>query len=94
MRIGLPLVFSLVAASAAPRPTETGDQIGTVSMLPDRSLVMQLRSVECNGMIAENLVRVLPDQRDYQIILDQIGGLRPSETKPILAGPVQPCPSK
>lgn len=75
-------------------PTQTGDTIGIVTMLSDRSLHMRLRSVECNGTIAEGQMTVSPDRSDYQAILDHVGELKPGETKPVPAWPTEPCPSK
>jgi hypothetical protein len=79
---------------AAERPTQTGDPIGVITMLADRSLQMKLRSVQCDGTIAEGEMTVLPDQNNYQSLIDHVGGLSPSETKVVLAWPDEPCPSK
>ena len=94
-------VLCLSVSSALPaeapaqqeKPTQTGDPIGTVTMLEDRSLVVQLRSVECDGKIAEAMFKILPGQWNYQPTLDRVGGLKPKETKPWLAGTTPPCPS-
>jgi hypothetical protein len=80
-------------AIAAEKPTQTGDPIGTVAMLPDGSLQMHLRSVQCNGMIAEGEPKILPKAENYQSIIDHVGGLKPMETKTVLAWPEAPCPS-
>ena len=100
--LGLAAVLVLAGSSAIAadrvtppaKPTQTGDQIGTVTMLADRSLVMRLRSVECDGKIAESQMTIRQEQRNYQSTIDLVGGLKPSETKPILAGPLEPCPAR
>jgi hypothetical protein len=79
---------------AAENPTQTGDQIGTVTMLSDQSLRVRLRSVECDGTILEGEMTIPPDRSDYQSTLDHVGDLKPTETKPVKAWPTKPCPSK
>jgi hypothetical protein len=89
------LALGLIAAApleSAERPTQTGDPIGTVTMQPDGSLVMQLRSVQCDGVTAETRMTVAATEPLYKTVLMHVGGLKPSETKVVLAWPTEPCP--
>jgi hypothetical protein len=82
------------AVASYPTPTKTGDPIGSVTMNADGSLVMDLSSVQCDGMIAEGRINVRPADSNYQEILNHVGGLKPSETKVVLAWPTPACASK
>jgi hypothetical protein len=98
MRLSATLAVITLSGSqliaAAENATQTGDQIGTVTMRSDRSLHMRLRSVECDGTILEGEMTIPPDRSDYQSILDHVGDLKPTETKPVKAWPTKPCSSK
>lgn len=83
-----------ISVSGAEKPTETGDVIGAVAMQGDGTLLMSLRSVECNGAIAEGQARILQNQKNYQSTLDRVGGLKIGETKPLRAEPLPPCPTR
>src|ERR1700722_18125125 len=90
------LAVSLVAATPAlslEKPTQTGDPIGTVTMLPGGAIKMHLRSVQCDGTIAEGAPTILPSDKNYRDIIAHVGGLKPLETKTMPAWPVPPCPS-
>ena len=82
----------LLAATIVEPATKTGDIIGIATMLPNRAIEMQLRSVQCDGTIAESVTTVRPEDRDYSDIVAHIGGLSPSEKKPIPAWPTEACP--
>jgi len=75
-------------------PTRTGDIIGYAEMHEDRSIDLHLRSVECDGTIAEGLVTVKPTDPTYGNTLKHLGGLKPGETKPVPAWPTKPCPAE
>jgi len=90
MRLAIVLAIVAIAGSGEP-PTKTGDIIGSVTMRPDRSLHMILRSVQCDGRVAEGTFDIQPDQKDYQSTIDHVGGLRPNETKPVPAWPTPEC---
>ena len=90
MRLAVVLAIVALAGSGEP-PTKTGDIIGSVTMRPDRSLHMMLRSVQCNGMIAEGVFDIKPDEKDYQSTIDHVAGLQPNETKPVAAWPTPNC---
>jgi hypothetical protein len=87
--------FALTAAGALADepPTRTGDVIGTVFMRPDLSLSIRLRSVQCDGTLAEGILDLKPGEPNYQVVIDHVGGLQPNETKPVPAWPTHPCPS-
>jgi hypothetical protein len=87
------LAFAVVGALAEEPPTRTGDEIGTVSMRPDLSLSIRLRSVQCDGTLAEGILDIKPGEPNYQVVIDHVGGLQPNETKPVPAWPTRPCPS-
>jgi hypothetical protein len=91
MTLAIVLATAAVVGSGEP-PTKTGDIIGSVTMRPDRSLHLMLRSVQCDGRIAEGAFDIQPAQKDYQSTLDHVGGLQPNEIKPVRAWPTPPCP--
>ena len=97
-RLGAHLVMvSLLLAApvlAAAEPTQPGDPIGSVKMLADGTLSLHLRSVQCDGQVAESQTMVRRDQPNYQAILDHVGGLGPSEEKTVRAWPVAPCSAR
>jgi hypothetical protein len=88
------LGFAVAGALADEPPTRTGDIIGTVFMRPDLSLSIRLRSVQCDGMLAEGILDLKPGEPNYQVVIDHVGGLQPNETKPVPAWPTRPCPSE
>jgi hypothetical protein len=96
MRLAAALVALSLSGSqvTAAEPTQTGDDIGVVTMMSDRSLHLRMRSVECNGTVAEGQWTVMPDKPGYQVMLDHVGGLNPTETKSVKAWPTVPCPPK
>jgi hypothetical protein len=85
--------FAVAVAVADEAPTRTGDIIGSVVMRPDRSLSMRLRSVQCDGTLAEGILDIKPAEGNYQVVIDHVGGLQPNETKPAPAWPTSPCAS-
>jgi hypothetical protein len=87
------LTSSVAGALAEEQPTRTGDVIGTVLMRPDLSLSIRLRSVQCDGTLAEGNLDIKPGEPNYQVVIDHVGGLQPNETKPVPAWPTRPCPS-
>jgi hypothetical protein len=96
--IRLAVVLTAFAAATAvadadESPTRSGDIIGSVVMRSDRSLSMRLRSVQCDGTLAEGSLDIKPAEANYQLVIDHVGGLEPNETKPVPAWPTSPCPS-
>jgi len=60
------LVSIPVLLPANAQPTQTGDIIGIMKMLPDKSIEMNLHSVTCEGIHAEALITVKPTDQHYQ----------------------------
>ncbi|MBV9570754.1 MAG: hypothetical protein JO056_05895 [Alphaproteobacteria bacterium] len=88
----LVMVLASTSAISKPEPTKTGDIIGEVTMLGDGSLQMHLSSVDCEGRIAEAIQKYQPSDKGYISALEQVGGLERLQTKPLKAGPLEPCP--
>jgi len=86
------LVLAGCANLAAPRPTQNGDVVGTATMQADGTIHMQLRSVECDGTIAEGANDLPPKTPGNKATLERIGALKPGESKPLLASGLEPCP--
>jgi hypothetical protein len=88
------LSFLLVgcAHAQAERPTQTGDVIGSATMLPDGSIEMTLRSVECSGMIVHGAFAVRPSDPGYEATLKRFAPMKPGDTKPVTAGETAACP--
>jgi hypothetical protein len=98
MRLAIVLTATAVlgafaAAAGTREPTKTGDTIGTITMRPDRSLHLRLRSVQCDGTLAEGEFDIKRTQANYQSTIDHVGGLKPNETKFVPAWPTPPCPN-
>jgi hypothetical protein len=87
------LTSAVAGALTEEPPTRTGDAIGTVLMRPDLSLSIRLRSVQCDGTLAEGNLDLKPGEPNYQVVIDHVGGLQPNETKPVPAWPTRSCPS-
>ena len=54
--------------------------VGTITMKPDRSIVLMLRSLP-PGPIAETMQTYKPADKQYKEMLDHVGGLAVGETK-------------
>jgi len=55
----------LVIALVGLTPTRNGDIIGSARMTADRMIVLDLRSVQCNGSEAMGRMSYRPGDRDY-----------------------------
>jgi hypothetical protein len=84
-------VIWLLIALAGLMPTGNGDIIGTARMDADRTITLDLRSVQCNGSEAMGRVTYTPGDPNYVSVLAHIGGMKPGETKPVHAWPSEPC---
>jgi hypothetical protein len=82
----------LLIALAGLTPTRNGDIIGSARMTADRIILLDLRSVQCNGSEAMGQVTYKPSDPSYASVLAHIGGLKPGETKPVPAWPTEECP--
>ncbi len=90
----LMFVLAAMLAVSAERPTRNGDPIGIATMHADGTIVMQLRSVECNGTIAEGLTRSHPAEATYGMTIAWIGGIHRGQTKTVIARDLEPCKSR
>lgn len=73
------------------KPTETGDVIGTATMLSDRKIVMTLSSVDCEGAVVHMEDTTAPGDPGYADLVAHLGGVSPGQTKPVHAWPAEPC---
>ena len=84
-------LFLATALATAEPPTRNGDRIGTAEMQRDGRIVMRLRSVNCDGTVAEGKTEARPNQASYQMTIRWLGGLRRGQTKPVIARNLRPC---
>jgi hypothetical protein len=73
----------LLSALAACEPKWVPPRIGSATMSADRTITLQLRAEDGRGSIGDGILVYKPSSRDYEEVLDQIGGLKPGETKPV-----------
>ncbi len=57
--------------------------IGSAEMLPDGTIVMNLRATGPGPAIGDAQLRYPPSHKDYAKILAHLGGLKPGESKPV-----------
>ena len=69
--IGL-LALALLAAPAE-KPTEKGDPIGVASLDAGGRLTLQLRSVQCDGLVVEGFYTLAPTDKNYVSTLAWVG---------------------
>jgi hypothetical protein len=88
MRRALIAVLALVAAALpaaraqeqAPTPAPS---IGTATMLPDGTIVLDLRADGPQGQVGHGRLLYRPSHPDHAAVLRHLGGLRPGEQKPV-----------
>ena len=87
-------LFALTACAQGGglKSTKNGDTVGIATMDTDRTLHLDLRSVECDGSEAAALVDYKVDDPHYAEVLSHIGGVEPGQRKPVPAWPEEPCP--
>lgn len=73
------LLSSLAACNLKPDPPS----IGSATMSADRTITLQLRAEDGRGSVGDGTLVYKPGSRDYEEVLDHVGGLRPGETKPV-----------
>ena len=78
----LPLLLALPLL-AAPLLAQTPAPIGTASMQPDGTILLDLRATGPGGARGDARLAYPPGHRDYDMILRHLGGLRPGENKPV-----------
>ena len=103
LTIGAALALNFLAACAqaagpTPPPSETNattaaqsespaPSVGTATMEPDGTIVLQLRTQADDGTVAETLPRIKPGEPSYASTLQHLGGLNPGETKSVAPWP-------
>jgi hypothetical protein len=90
--IRLAVVFTAFAAAAAVAvadepPTRSGDIIGSVVMRSDRSLSMRLRSVQCDGTLAEGILDIKPPRETTNWLSTMSAGCNPTKQSRFPHGP-------
>jgi hypothetical protein len=88
--IALFAIAAMLAGSAG-KPTANGDPIGTATSDRNGRVTLKLRSVECDGMIAESVLTVGPKDANYASTMKWLGGIKRGETKKIVAKNLDPC---
>lgn len=76
LALSLASIGSIHAGAAAQRGNvfaRSTDTIGTATMEADGTIVLDLRSVESGGMIAEGRFRYAPADRDYAMVARHVG---------------------
>lgn len=63
--------------------TKSTDFIGRARMLGDGTVVLNLRAEDGSGTVGHGQLRYPPSHKDYQRVLDHLGGLQPGEEKPV-----------
>ena len=76
-----PSAHAPTSSSNAP-VKDSGASIGVATMEPDGTIVLQLRA-EGPGAIGDAQIRYPRAHKEYQQVLDHLGGLEPGETKPV-----------
>ena len=59
------------------------ESIGVARMLPDGTIVLDLRAESPAGARGDGQLRYPKDSPQYQDVLKHLGGLQPGETKPV-----------
>lgn len=92
---GILLLAAAVAVGLAPAAGAQGSRgtgpaqrqeprsIGVASMLPDGTILLELRAEGAGGLRGEGRFRYPPGHPRYQAVLRHLGGLRPGEAKPV-----------
>ena len=57
--------------------------IGVATMETDGTIVLRLRATAPGGVRGEGYFRYPPGDKDYESVLEHLGGLRPGESKPV-----------
>ena len=92
--LALCLALSAPALAAAPKPAtaKAPESIGTATMDKDGTVRLQLRATGAGGLVGDALLVYPRDHKDYRMILDHLGGLKPGERKPVPPFPDPPEP--
>ena len=63
--------------------SELPDSIGTATMSEDGTITLTLTATSPDGITGEGVLEYPPDDPDYQMIYDHIGGIEPGQEKPV-----------
>ncbi len=85
------LTAGLLLTGAHEKPTRNGDRIGIATIDRRGSLRLRLRSVQCDGLVAEGLHDVPPTDPGYRETLAWVGPIEPGKDKPLFARDLPPC---
>ena len=69
--------------------TDDASSIGSATMESDGTIVLQLRA-EGPGVRGDAQLRYPRDHKQYDSVLEHLGGLRPGESKPVPPWPDEP----
>ena len=61
--------------------------IGQATMRDDGTIVLDLRAEGPGGAVGDARLVYPPSHKDYKMILDHLGGIRPGENKPVAPFP-------
>jgi hypothetical protein len=59
------------------------ETIGTATMKPDRTLVLQLRASGPGGAVGDGLFEYTPSHPQYAEVLKHVGPITPGQSKPV-----------
>jgi hypothetical protein len=81
------------AAQTAPPPPAAPEKrnadvkppssIGSATMKPDGTIVLQLRATDGTGIVGDSRVEYAPSHAQYADVLKHLGGLKPGQEKPV-----------
>ena len=57
--------------------------IGTAEMMSDRSIILMLRAESAEGTIGETRFVYPMGSEGYEALIEHVGGLAPTQTKPV-----------
>ena len=57
--------------------------IGSAQMLPDGTLVLDLRAEGAGGKVGDSRLTYAKDHPNYSEVLAHLGGMKPGEVKPV-----------
>jgi hypothetical protein len=66
---------------------EEPQTIGAATMTVEGTLELMLRATDGHGMVGDAFLRVPPGDKDYEMWLKHLGGMKPGESKFILPFP-------
>lgn len=68
---------------AAANAAGKSNSIGVAWLEKDGTLVLQLRADGAGGTVGDGMFRYKPNEKDYAVMIEHIGGLKVGETKPV-----------